>query len=65
LPFRLLFLWRFLARLCGDPIESDGDDAPRGPPSWELEKIRASGLNEKELQLLLEEVRPKTYYIGP
>jgi predicted TIM-barrel fold metal-dependent hydrolase len=30
-----------------------GDDAPCGHPSWELEKIRASGLDEEDLRRVL------------
>jgi predicted TIM-barrel fold metal-dependent hydrolase len=38
-----------------------GDDLPCGHPSWELEKTRASGLNEKDLRRLLGENAKKLY----
>lgn len=38
-----------------------GDDAPCGHPSWELEKTHVSGLNEKDLRLLLGENAKKLY----
>lgn len=38
-----------------------GDDLPCGHPSWELEKTRASGLDEKDLRRVLGENARKLY----
>lgn len=38
-----------------------GDDLPCGHPSWELEKARASGLEEEDLRRLLGENAKKLY----
>jgi predicted TIM-barrel fold metal-dependent hydrolase len=38
-----------------------GDDMPYGHPSWELEKVRAAGLDEKEFRGLLGENARKLY----
>ncbi|MEM3463134.1 MAG: amidohydrolase family protein, partial [Candidatus Bathyarchaeia archaeon] len=38
-----------------------GDDAPCGHPSWELEKVRASGLGEGDLRRVLGENAKRLY----
>jgi predicted TIM-barrel fold metal-dependent hydrolase len=38
-----------------------GDDAPCGHPSWELEKIRASGLSGEDLVRVLGENAKRLY----
>lgn len=38
-----------------------GDDLPYGHPSWELEKARAAGLNEGDMQKLLGDNTKKLY----
>ncbi|MEM2226830.1 MAG: amidohydrolase family protein [Candidatus Bathyarchaeia archaeon] len=47
-------------RIGGDRVIY-GDDAPCGHPSWELEKVRASGLGEGDLRKVLGENAKRLY----